>query len=319
MLYVLSCLPLVAESDTIQETLSREASVTIAACYVSPEGLVLGADSTTTYVLNGANHYFNHAQKLFEIGEDSTLGIVTWGLGGLGLKSYRSLIATLSDNLAATPPTSVADVCEKWIDIFWQEYVGFAGYARWEVLNKKAAHDPAQPAPDKRTEDEEREFTNLSYIFVVGFCLGGRLSSDRSAAAYQMIFDPKAGRPSPVEIPLGSFSFWGAPNIVSRLIFACDGNLSGSILKSPHWSGTAADLQTLLNEHHMMHPPNLPVREAIDFVNFCIFSTIKALKFSNFSQICGGPIEIAVITSDRKFRWIRHKPLDSAVTEGEPQ
>jgi hypothetical protein len=61
----------------------------------------------------------------------------------------------------------------------------------------------------------------------------------------------------------------------------------------------------------------LPIRDAVDFVHACIYSTIKALKFSNFSQICGGPIEIATITTDRQFRWVRHKPWDAALTEGD--
>ena len=43
---------------------------------------MLGADSTSTYPSLSGPHYYNHAQKLFEIGEDSTVGIVTWGLGG---------------------------------------------------------------------------------------------------------------------------------------------------------------------------------------------------------------------------------------------
>jgi hypothetical protein len=61
----------------------------------------------------------------------------------------------------------------------------------------------------------------------------------------------------------------------------------------------------------------LPIRDAIDFVHSSIYSTIKALKFSQFPQVCGGPIEIAVITSDRPFRWVRHKRFDAAITEQE--
>ena len=57
----------------------------------------------------------------------------------------------------------------------------------------------------------------------------------------------------------------------------------------------------------------------IDFVHACIASTIKAMKFSNLAQICGGPIEIAVITTDRRFRWVRHKEWDAAISEGAPQ
>ena len=42
----------------------------------------------------------------------------------------------------------------------------------------------------------------------------------------------------------------------------------------------------------------------------------KAMKFSDLPQICGGPIEIAVITSDRRFRWVKHKTWDAAIMEG---
>jgi hypothetical protein len=63
----------------------------------------------------------------------------------------------------------------------------------------------------------------------------------------------------------------------------------------------------------------LPIREAIDFVHACVSSTIKAMKFStSLAQICGGPIEIAVITTDRRFRWVRHKDWDVAIAEGDP-
>jgi hypothetical protein len=35
-----------------------------------------------------------------------------------------------------------------------------------------------------------------------------------------------------------------------------------------------------------------------------------------WGMVCGGPIEIAVISSDRKFRWVRHKEWDAAIAEG---
>ena len=93
--------------------------VTIA-CYLSPEGVVLGADSTTTYGTPTSPHYFNNAQKLFEVGEDSTLGAVTWGMGGLNATSHRSLLAKLDDSLAATPAESALQVAERWISLFWK-------------------------------------------------------------------------------------------------------------------------------------------------------------------------------------------------------
>jgi hypothetical protein len=87
--------------------------MTIAACYLSPEGIVFGADSTSSMIVPsgssaGVFHFFNHNQKLFQVGENSTLGVVTWGLGGLGSISHRMLLATLADDLKATPPSDVA-------------------------------------------------------------------------------------------------------------------------------------------------------------------------------------------------------------------
>ncbi|MFZ0692580.1 MAG: hypothetical protein WAN51_00245, partial [Alphaproteobacteria bacterium] len=74
--------------------------MTIAACYLSPEGVVLGADSASTYTFPSGSHHFNYGQKLFEIGAagTGTLGIVTWGLAAFSFGSYRTLAALLADN-----------------------------------------------------------------------------------------------------------------------------------------------------------------------------------------------------------------------------
>jgi hypothetical protein len=60
--------------------------MTIAACYLSAEGVVFGADSTTTMFVSGigpgapgAEHHYNFAQKVLQIGENSTLAMTMWG------------------------------------------------------------------------------------------------------------------------------------------------------------------------------------------------------------------------------------------------
>lgn len=47
-----------------------------------------------------------------------------------------------------------------------------------------------------------------------------------------------------------------------------------------------------------------------------IYTTIKAMKFSHMAPVCGGPVEVAVITTDRRFRWVRHKGFDAAIGDG---
>lgn len=294
--------------------------MTIAACYVSPEGIVFGADSTASFNFGGF-HYYNHNQKLFEIGEGATLAVVTWGLGGLFDKSYRTLFAELADDLKKTPPQTVREVADRWATLFWAAYNGAppmaADLATCRQLHGKTAFDPTKQPPDPaaRTQAEEEQYQNFVRNLGAGFCVGGYLEKDRVPEAYEITVwpqDQKAPTSSPVA--MHTHRFWGAPNMTHRLIYGCDGDFIARLVASSKWQGTPQDLQTIIDAGRL-HQPIMPIRDAIDFIHTCIYSTIKALKFSTFSQICGGPIELAVITTDRKFRWVRHKDWDAAVWE----
>lgn len=293
--------------------------LTIAACYLSPEGVVLGADSTTTY---GDRHY-NNSQKLFEIGEDAKLGVITWGLGGLIVRSYRTMFAELSDDLLNVPPANVQDVANRWSVLFWREYSNptsaFApSIARCKALDARPAFDAtaAPPPTGMRSQQEEDELSTLRANLQAGFCIAGYVMPDRNPQAWAVVFDPLSAQvPPPVQYPHGCW-LWGAPKMFKRLIQGCDDDLVAEILASPYWTGSVQDLNALLANHVLSHPI-VPIRDAIDFVHACISSTIKAFKFSSMAPICGGPIELAVITTDRNFRWVRHKPWDAAILEGE--
>lgn len=292
--------------------------MTIAVCYVSQEGIVLGADSTTTY--NGSpngNHYYNHGQKLFEIGEDGNFGIVTWGMGGLPHTSYRTLIAKLADDLKLNPPSSVQEVATKWVALFWPEYITNPDVLECRALAVRPAFVQNAPAPaaNSRDEADEKRFSELVQNLLVGFCIAGCVDSDRKPAGFQIQFEGASVQP-PAPIAVRDMQFWGAPNFILRLFLGLDVNLKRELLASGKWNGTAAEFEAIA-QPFQLGLFALPMREAVDLVHSCIAATIKALKFSSLPQICGGPIEIAVITSDRRFRWVRHKPWDSAINEGD--
>lgn len=297
--------------------------MTIACCYVSPEGVVLGADSTASLMATGF-HYFNHAQKIFEIGEEGTLGLVTWGLSGLQGVSTRTLVAELGDQFALSPPFSVPDAMARWITLFDAAWANFSQHPAWaaafaqcRALGALAAFDPTGGTPNARTLQQEQQFQELVRQLTVGFCIGGRVPSDRTPAAYFVHYNPMVnGSPTPTQIGPETYRFWGAPNMIDRLIGGADHATREAIVRSGHWSGSAADLNNVLSQYNLAHPV-LPLREAIDFVHSCIYSTIKAFKFSYFPQVCGGPIELAVVSTDRRFRWVRHKSFDTAVVDGD--
>lgn len=284
--------------------------MTIAACYLSNEAVVLGADSTTTFPGLPERHY-NHAQKVFEIGQNSTLGLVTWGLGSLDTRSFRTMVAELSDSLQATPVASGIEVINRWKDMFWAE---FANNFQPERLRLQQL-----ALIQSRTPEENEEYFSLRTIGG-GFCIGGRLLTNRTPFAYEWLYgleDQAPNNPNP--LPVASPTFWGCPNLIYRLLLGMDDWLFQSIVHSGKWNGTEQELFDLLKPHVLGSPGPLPLRDAIDWIHSAILITIKAMKFSQLSPVCGGPIEIATITTDRPFRWVTHKGLDEALDHHRPR
>lgn len=293
--------------------------MTIAVCFIMPEGVVLGADSTSSMFFDQTGfHYFNHNQKIFEIGEDSTVALATWGLGALKETSYRTLIALLADDLKVTPASSVQDVASRWATIVWNEYATAMApeISQLTSLAAKSAFVQGSPsAASMRTEEEEKQFAALSNNLYAGFCIAGYTLPDRRPEAYQVDVFPNLTA-APVPHQVRGVVWWGAPNFILRLMNGWDNDLRDSLLGSGKWSGNQAELEAVLNQSALNMGPTT-LRDAVDFAYSSIHSTIKALKFSNLNQICGGPIEIAVISTDRLFRWVRHKKWDTAITEGD--
>ena len=295
--------------------------MTIAVCYVSPEGVVFGADSTSTWTpsANHALHFFNHGQKIFEIGDGSTLALVTWGLGGLATGSHRFEAALLSDSLVANPPASVEDVARRFIDQFWPKYQSCFGALAQRHADLSTKPPPGDPSPAARSQAEDAELKEIlqrALSLKVGFCVGGYLLSDRVPTAYEIQFDILGTKPLPRSLGSHAAMFWGVPNMIHRLTFGIDTQLFDQIARSSKWTGTDQDLLDIVRPFRLPTAP-LPVRDAVDYVYTCIHSTIRALKFSTIPQVCGGPVEVAVVTVDRKFRWVKHKPLSSAIHDGD--
>ena len=152
--------------------------MTIAACYLSADGVVFGADSTTTmYVAGvgpgaeGCEHHYDFAQKVFQIGENSTLGLTMWGLGNLRNVSYRTLIAQFADSLIGKGAQSMSEVADRWSQFFWAAYSTDLGWVlqRTQLLQSQAT----------KTPQEEGELEFLLRAFSGGFCIGGYLMNDR--------------------------------------------------------------------------------------------------------------------------------------------
>jgi len=290
--------------------------MTIAACYVSAEGVVFGADSTSTMYISGpgrapsgAEHHYNYSQKIFEIGQDSSLAINMWGLGSLGRTSYRTLVAQFADSVAGQGARTMAAMADAWSRFFWSAYS-----SEFNQVLGRAQQLHSQPT---RTPEEEAELSVLTQKFSGGFCIGGYRLNDRIPSAFEMAYSPtQTSAAAPKSLAVGGTRFWGCPNLMNRLMLGLDLGLFAAIVKSGKWTGTDRELFELVSPHFLGQPKDLPIREAIDWVHASIYTTIKMMKFSHMAPVCGGPVEVAVITSDRPFRWVRHKRFDAAINEG---
>jgi hypothetical protein len=286
--------------------------MTLVACYVSSEGVVLGADSTTSYspLVGAPIQHLNFAQKIFEVGPigQGTLGLATWGTATVGQISHRIIVSQYSDSLQIAAVNSVDEAAARFSSFVWPHYSQqFAPHiATYRALDAKGIG---------RSPQEENAWQQLRQVLVVGYCLGGTWWKDRTPKAFEIIFQPSAtGPPAPVVVPHAVLNFWGVRNVVHRIFHGIDEELLNKI--ASRWPGPQSELIALVSNYRLF-PQGIPIplREAIDFVDASIYATIKSLKFTFSSQaaMCGGPIEIATITSDRPFRWVKHKKMSDAI------
>jgi hypothetical protein len=118
-------------------------------------------------------------------------------------------------------------------------------------------------------------------------------------------------------VEAGIPSFWGFANLLERLIYGMDRQALDTVMRSGKWRGTMDELLALLAPGMLGLPRALPIGDAIDWIHACVYITVKATKFSHLLPTCGGPIDVAVIPTDRPFRWVRRKALDAAISGGD--
>jgi len=172
---------------------------------------------------------------------------------------------------------------------------------------------------EKEDEDQDEELSEEEELELLieeyrgGFCIGGYWLPDRTPEAYEITYHLGMDSPESQQLQYGRPRFWGWGNLIERLLFGMDMSVMNLISESDFWQGDLADLVKLIQEKCLIQPTIVPIREAIDWIHASIYTTIKSMKFSHLAPVCGGPIELAVIMTDRSFRWVRHKGLDSAL------
>lgn len=267
--------------------------MSIAAAYLVSEGVVLGADSSTAISVQtpqgtGVVQLLTHSQKVFEVGENSRLGICTWGAGSVGNTSHRTIVAQLAEkvNDATKIQKAAEELCNIAVPLAKESNVEFVGYylGGWDPVK----HDPTCFKIEIRRGETKIDPLNL------GLC-----------------------------------SFSGMPFFFTRVFWGYDprlrDGLRNNLKRSLSIIKDDKDFDAIFDKafEEATAPliaagfKDLPIREAIDFVYSYLHITVKAMKFQFGPPVCGGPIEIGFVTTDRRFRWVRHKTFESAILEQE--
>lgn len=273
--------------------------MTIAITVKVHDGVVLAADSASTlYSPRGTtvDHVYNNANKVFNLyksckkkPEGLPIGVITYGLGGIGNSSISTLIKDFRHSLMTNGDDwglKVEDYTIKDIADSFKSFIFDDNY--------KPTFADSEIKPD------------------LGFIIAGYSSNAPLAEEYRLeirnggqCFGPELIR-KPEEVGVA----WGGDmRAISRLIFGFDPQLP-LILKDVGVKD--AEIPQLINfikskTEIGIIPPAMPIQDAIDVAKFLAETTINFTHFLPEAPIVGGPIEIATITKHEQFKWITRK------------
>ncbi|MEU9132832.1 hypothetical protein AB0D08_32795 [Kitasatospora sp. NPDC048540] len=262
--------------------------MTIAVSVKVHDGLVLAADSATTFATAdlGVINVYNNANKVFNLHKRLPIGAMTWGQGNIGTASIATLMKDLRRRFQGEVPEhgptlhadryTMKDVVEMITDFVHEEHI--------------ASH----PLSGE-----------------LGLLVGGYSSGGTLAEEYQITFAPDA---DPVISPLHEgettgVSWYGNPEPINRILKGYSLGL-GNALVNLGVSAEEAPLALGAIEEQLSIPftlPAMPFQDAIDLAIWLVDLTAKFVRFTPGADTVGGPIEVAGITRHEGFKWIRRK------------
>ena len=277
--------------------------MTIAVSLKVNDGVVLAADSASTIMGSEPGavvNVYNNANKIFNLRKGLPLGLITWGLGGIGGASISTLAKDLRRRLTGTSPDPAYADWE--IDVTSFSVKAVADRVReffYEERYKDAAAAEAE-------EDEAPEFPQL------GFVVAGYSTAEPQAEEYLLVLSADGCQGPDLVRPVDEpgVSWAGQPEAITRLVNG-HGLMLPDVLvddfgvKTDDVGDAVALISTKLAAP--LVNPAMPFQDAIDLAEFLVDVSIKWSRFMPGSPTVGGPIETAAISKHEGFKWVRRK------------
>jgi len=264
-----------------------------------PEGLVMLADSmvSASEIVDGEVQYFSfeHARKLFHLGEACPAAAMISGAGSLGSSPVGQLLRDASRFLDALKTPVDHNTCLKVIaDCISPKYDEFAA----EIREHTAKRQPVA---------EQIEYPELTVIV-------GSYFEDVRASELSW---PGAKRFDLIKDSGGRLCLWGSGSaVLRRLIRGIDlESLAADAGETP----AAADALRYfeVNERRYAMPlaiEVMPVQQAIYFAEYLASVAAGYDRFKVGPHTVGGEVDVIALV-DRKLKWIHKQRLISSLDD----
>ncbi len=251
--------------------------MTICVSVKTRDGIVLGTDSMTTVMLPSSDGQsvvaktYSNARKLVQIGA-LPVGVFTYGLGNLGPRTVYSHIIEYSRSLENSSDWKVRDIA--------------AGLSRHLLKEYNAIYGSAENKP-------------ALGLHVAGYSVGSALPEEWELEC------PGSAEP---DLTMGmddvGVNWEGITLPFARLFYGYDVRLVEALQAGGVKSGL---LQTVLEETSLVPQLSvdaMPLQDAINYAVYVLRTTIGFTSFETGPALCGGQLQVAVISEEAQFQWV---------------
>ena len=271
------------------------------------EGLVLAADSSSAIqgvmqgpaggAQRGILKTYDHVRKLSQI-KDYPIGVLTWGAGLIGARTVESLIREFEHGLG-----SLAEESEKLREARIRSNVDLGQQPGYSV------RDIAAGLRSHLVDRYDHIFDGLEEKPHLGLLVSG-YSSEQFFPEQWQIDLPLPGelrelRPSVDGQPSFGANWFGLSEAITRLHHGRDDQVLRIV--SDHFAVGRDEVHDLIAPlEYRVFFDGMPLQDAIDYAVYLVNVVIGRFRFVIGAPLCGGEIDVAVITP-KAFTWVQRK------------
>jgi hypothetical protein len=226
---------------------------------------------------------YEHATKLCQV-KDYPIGVASWGIGSVGARTVASIVAEFSNSAPKAEDAKgfkLKGVADGLFGFIMGKYL--------QTFGPQGIKVPSQTGPALGiliAGYGDREFFPEQYVALLP--LEEKLKPARGPGT------PEFGA-----------NWYGLTDAILRLYKGFAPELRDILIKEKNW--LPEDVDNLLSR--LEYPvifDGMPLQDAIDFAVYLIGVVIGRFRFVVGPPVCGGQIDVAVITPG-SFGWVQKK------------